>query len=218
MKVVSASLLNGLLVLGFLSAYAITQTQTPKVSADTSQPKAKWTTVSNPSKVYKTNSPYLVSACADGEKRFDLWLSSEAKKKTQGRGEKTQVPDPGASVDTASLLKELGWEDWQANIIWSWGDMGPCEGEVQKEIKRVELETGQPMYEDCIWPGGTFGRVGRACVMQKYACDAARKKFDNFAFEITVATQMHNGAAVQSLRNAGVWKVAEFIRNNRGCR
>jgi hypothetical protein len=218
MKALSGSLVCGLLAIALLSAYAMAQTQTPKVGADSSQAKAKWATVSNSSKVYKTNSPYLVSACTDAKTRFGLWLSLQAKSNTQARGVKAEVVDPDAQVDVASLLKELGWEAWQANIIWSWGDMGPCEGEVQKEIKRVELETGQPMYEDCIWPGGTFGRVGRACVMQKYACDAARNKFDNFAFEITVATQMHNGDAVTSLRNAGVWKVAEFIRNNRGCR
>jgi hypothetical protein len=77
------------------------------------------------------------------------------------------------------------------------------------------LETYHNMYEDCIWPGGL---VGRACIMQKHACDAAKNKFDDVAWKMTIATQMQNRDAVGALSRAGAWKVAESLRNNRGCR
>jgi hypothetical protein len=169
------------------------------------------------------NAQNLTVLAPDSTKRFKLWvmlqqppdkeLSADQKKKLQ---ELFDSPE-WKNLKLIGPLHEIGWSEWEAAIIWSWGDMGPMEPEVQKEIKRLDAETTHNMYSDCIWPGGLLGRAGRACVMQKYACDAARNKFDKFAFEMTAATQLHNGTAVNALRAAGVWKVAEFIRNNRGC-
>jgi hypothetical protein len=165
-----------------------------------------------------------------------LWLAqqqADAIKKTNDQATYNQAQakvikfaqamtaNPGAAplgLNIQAALEAVGMQDWQAHIVWSWGDMGPMEGAVQKEIVMLDAETQHHMFQDCIWPGGLFGRVGRACIMQKYACDAARNKFDIFAFKMTAATQKHNPDAVSSLATAGPWKVAEFLRNDRGCK
>jgi hypothetical protein len=160
------------------------------------------------------------AATADSAKRLGLWLASQ--QEDQRKAEADALKILTGSLAPLSLLqpiaKATGYADWQLHLIWSWGDMGFCEGEVQGEIKRLDVKYNKSMFAACIWPGSLVGRAGRACVMQVYACDAARNKFDEMAMEIAAATQMHNPPAAASIRGAGPWNVAEFLRNNRGCR
>lgn len=44
--------------------------------------------------------------------------------------------------------------------------------------KRLDVVYKSNMYAVCIWPGGLFARVGRSCLMQRYACEAAKAGFD----------------------------------------
>jgi hypothetical protein len=189
----------------------------------------------------KSDLPNLSTIASDSNQRFQLWLlrqqaleQGSAKKDAFDSEVKNSLDDPqlvlhkGTGDDWQPFLNshklEIGspkskWPVWQAAIIWSWGDMGRMEPEVQREVVALEKKTGKLLYEACIWPGGLVGsRAGRACIMQYFACDAARNKFDPLAFELTAATQKHNPDAINALNHAGVFNVAEFIRNNRGCR
>ena len=172
------------------------------------------------SAVNGNGSSITVAAAADSTQRFELWLLSQ-------KHDPTVTVSKGQTVDyilkdldfhkLQTLSSSLGMSEWQADVIWSWGDMGPMETEVQKEIVRLDGKYNKKMYATCIWPGGVVGRVGRACVMQNDACDAARNKFDQEALDISVATQLHNSFAANTVLGAGAYAVADFLRKNRGC-
>ena len=90
---------------------------------------------------------------------------------------------PGG-VAGAGLMRR----DWQARILWSWDDMGPLEAAVQREVAKLDEKYTSNAYSACVWPGsGLASRVGRACVMQSYACYAARTKLDERALDLTAA-------------------------------
>jgi len=44
------------------------------------------------------------------------------------------------------------------------------------------------------------------------AVDAAKRGFDQKAFDLTVSTQFHNEHAKQTIIAAGVWNVAQYLR------
>jgi hypothetical protein len=97
--------------------------------------------------------------------------------------------------------------------------MGPIEPEAQRELAKLDGKYSMNSYSACVWPGsGLVGRVGRACAMQSYACQAARTKMDDQAMDITLAVEMPNETALQSLRSAGANAVAEFLRTSKFCR
>jgi len=162
-----------------------------------------------------------VAAAADATIRFELWLLTHQPDKTAN----PTVP-PGKiladvlkGVELAPLIAHLGMPEWQARIQWSWDDMGPTEPELQRELARLDDKYTMNSYSACVWPGpGIVNRVGRACVMQSYACYAARNKLDDRALDIIAAAEMPNEAAVQSVRSAGANTVAEYLRTNKYCK
>jgi hypothetical protein len=158
-----------------------------------------------------------VAAAADSTQRFKLWLSTQQLTSNDHSGQTYSVAQ-ALGVDVGAALHAMNMPDWQIHLIWSWGDQGPCEGSVQSYIQNLDAEYGTKMFLTCIWPGGLIGQGGRACIMQRYACDAAKNGFDERALRMTIATQQHNEGAANSLRAAGATNVADFIRNNRGCR
>jgi len=156
-----------------------------------------------------------IAAAADSNQRFALWLFAQTNDTNTLQSSKLSQ---ALATDFKAGLRNASFEEFEIHIIWSWGDQGFCESGVQREIERLDVKFHKNMFATCIWPGGLFGRTGRACVMQIFACDAAKSRFDEMAWEMTIATQMHNGEAVGVLRAAGPTKVANFIRENRGCR
>ena len=162
-----------------------------------------------------------VPAAGDSATRFELWLLTH-------QPDKTAIPTvpPGKIVadivkssDLPGLLARVGMPEWQARIQWSWDDMGPIEPEAQQEITKLDDKYTMNSYSACVWPGsGIVGRVGRACVMQSYACYAARNKMDDRALDIAVATQIPNQAAMDTLKNAGAKAVGEYLRNTKYCK
>jgi hypothetical protein len=162
-----------------------------------------------------------VAAAGDSATRFELWLLAH-------QPDQTSVPTipPGKIVEdlvkdlkVPALLAGVGMPEWQAHILWSWDDMGPMEPAVQKEIARLDGKYTMNSYSACAWPGnGIVGRIGRACVMQSYACYSARNKMDERTLDIAVATQLYDDAAAQSVRNAGATVVADFLRTSKYCK
>ena len=106
-------------------------------------------------------------------------------------------------------------DNWQHDMLWSWGDSGLCEAEVQKEVQRLDVKYKTNMYDVCIKPGKGSG--GRLCLMTKFACDAAAHKFDQKAWEITMATQAHIDWRKGRLQEAGETAVAGFLRSYFKC-
>ena len=162
-----------------------------------------------------------VAAAADSATRFELWLLSK-------QPDQTSVPtvQPGKIIadslrglTVGPLLKRIGMTEWQARLQWAWDDMGPLEPEVQKEIVKLETKYSTAIYSFCVWPGtGLANRVGRACVSQSFACDAARNKLDQKAIDMMLATQLYDEAAAQSIRDAGPGAVADYLRVNKFCK
>jgi hypothetical protein len=87
-------------------------------------------------------------------------------------------------------------DNWQHDMLWSWGDSGLCEAVCIKPPK---------------------GSGGRLCLMTKFACDAAAHKFDTKAWEITMATQAHIDWRKGRLQEAGETAVAGFLRSYFKC-
>jgi hypothetical protein len=97
--------------------------------------------------------------------------------------------------------------------------MGAMEPAVQREVAKLDEKYTSNAYSACVWPGsGLASRVGRACVMQSYACYAARTKLDERALDLAAATQMFDAAAAQSIRGAGANAVADFLRTTKFCK
>lgn len=162
-----------------------------------------------------------VAAAADSEARFELWLLSKQpdQKTVPGVQPGKIIADSLKGLQIPPLLTGIAMSDWQARVQWSWDDMGPMEPEVQKEVAKLDEKYTSNAYSACVWPGsGLAGRVGRACVMQSYACFAARNKMDQRVLDVTVATQLHNPAAVQSIQGAGANTIGDFLRNTKFCR
>jgi hypothetical protein len=162
-----------------------------------------------------------VAAAGDSGTRFELWLLSK-------QPDQTSVPtvQPGKIIEDATkdltippLLARASMTDWQARILWSWDDMGAMEPAVQREVAKLDEKYTSNAYSACVWPGsGLASRVGRACVMQSYACYAARTKLDERALDLAAATQMFDAAAAQSIRGAGANAVADFLRTTKFCK
>lgn len=162
-----------------------------------------------------------VAAAADSGTRFELWLLSK-------QPDQTSIPtvQPGKIIEDflkdlaiPPLLARVAAMEWQARVLWSWDDMGSMESAVQKEVAKLDEKYTSNAYSACVWPGsGLAGRVGRACVMQSYACYAARNKLDERALDLTAATQMYDAAAAQSIRAAGANAVGEFLRTTKFCK
>jgi hypothetical protein len=146
-----------------------------------------------------------VAAQADSVKRQAMWLERLTAQTVSVNG--------GFFVASATVGKDPRAARFPEDLIWSWSDQGPCEGAVQSEVKRLDQVYKSNMFEWCIWPGGLFGRTGRSCLMQKFACEAAKAGFDVKAKEIAVATQMHNGRGA-SVQYATPAEVANFLKNN----
>ena len=77
-------------------------------------------------------------------------------------------------------------EDWQVGILWAKGDSGAV------DCPQLYGAT----YPECIFKGG------RSCLMSK-ALDSAKANNCSWAFQLTLITQCHNGAAAMSLAKAG---------------
>jgi hypothetical protein len=162
-----------------------------------------------------------VAAAADSGTRFELWLLSK-------QPDQTSVPtvQPGKIIEDSlkdvtipPLLTRAAMPEWQARILWSWDDMGPMEPAVQMEVAKLDQKYTSNTYSACVWPGsGLAARVGRACVMQSYACYSARNKLDERALDLTAATQMYDPAAAQSIRGAGANAVGDFLRTTKFCK
>jgi hypothetical protein len=149
------------------------------------------------------------AAEADAVKRQQLYMKSFADRFNQLMANVDQSLAQGLLVRTSDPRSARFAED----LVWSWSDQGACEGSVQSEVQRLDGIYKSNMYAVCIWPGGLFGRVGRSCLMQRYACEAATAGFDVKAWEISVATQKHNGGGA-SVQYATAAEVASYLRNN----
>jgi hypothetical protein len=162
-----------------------------------------------------------VAAAADSATRFQLWLMTH-------QPDKASIPavTPGKiatdllkGLDVPGLVARVGMPEWQALILWSWDDMGPVEPEAQRELERLDNKYMTNSYSACIWPGaGIVGRVGRSCVMQSYACFAARNKLDDRTMDLTAAVEMADDAAMRSIKSAGSNAIGEFIRTTKFCK
>ena len=99
---------------------------------------------------------------------------------------------------------------WQVNVDWSIGDRGFVEPVIQREWKEVL----GPRYSVNLWHIAIEapGARGRATVAA-LAIDAAKNHFDQKAWEYMISTQLHNQPAAQTIREAGVWKIAEYLRS-----
>jgi hypothetical protein len=106
-------------------------------------------------------------------------------------------------------------DNWQHDMLWSWNDTGFCEGVIQKRVQALDAKYKTRMWDVCIKPGG--GGTGRACLMRNFACDAAKHKFDQKAWEITMATQAHIDWREGRLREVGETGVASFLRTYFKC-
>jgi hypothetical protein len=106
-------------------------------------------------------------------------------------------------------------DNWQHDMLLSWGDSEFCESEVQKEVQRLDVKYKTSMYDVCIKPPKDAG--GRSCLMRAFACNAAKKKFDKQAWEIAMATQAHIGWRKGRLEEAGETAVAGFLRTYFRC-
>src|SRR5260370_41823450 len=107
---------------------------------------------------------------------------------------------------------QQGVPEFQLRINWSLVDTGSCESAVQKELVRLDNGYGTTMYDSCVRAHFGSTPFGRACVMESYACTAALNRSDQQAFEIMVATQLHNDEAVAVLRQAGIASVTDYLR------
>jgi hypothetical protein len=162
-----------------------------------------------------------VAASADAGTRFELWLiSKQPDQKTVPTVQPGKIiADSLKDVATGPLLTRLGMNEWQARVQWAWDDNGPLEPEAQKEIVKQDAKYTTNSYSACVWPGsGLVGRVGRACVMQSYACYAARIKMDDRALDVVLATQMYSEAASQAFHDAGASVVGEYLRTVKFCK
>jgi hypothetical protein len=95
--------------------------------------------------------------------------------------------------------------EWQFNVDWSIGNMGLVEGIIQTEWERLDVAYPGTNVKACV------GGNGRACAMT-VAIDAAKHKFDQKAYEITISTQLHNPHAADTIRAAQPYPVAEYLR------
>ena len=162
-----------------------------------------------------------VPAASDSGMRFELWVLTHQSDKAAAPAipPGKVVADIVKSVDLPGLLAHVGMPEWQARIEWSWDDMGPIEPEAQQQLTKLDDKYGMNTYSACVWPGsGIVGRVGRACVMQSYACYAARTKMDDRALDIALATEVPNQAAMDTLKSAGAMAVGDYLRNTKFCK
>ncbi len=127
---------------------------------------------------------------------------------------KGPVPECPAytSQELQSMATKGGTEEYKIHVDWSMQDQGLCESSVQQYLSFVDRAVNTHVLQQCVTgpdgddaPGVTNkgGRVvvGRACMMQ-YAIAAAHSKDANIqglALYYTMATQQHNGEALQVL-------------------
>ena len=95
---------------------------------------------------------------------------------------------------------------WVINLLWPLRDQGRVEPEVQKEWQQIDIAWPHTGLEQACMSQG-----GRSCAMQ-FAIQAAKKHFDDKAYRIARSCQLHNQGALTSLGEAGVWKIAEWLR------
>jgi hypothetical protein len=94
--------------------------------------------------------------------------------------------------------------EFRIHLEWNIHDTGPVETVVRQALQNVDRTHGAA--------NGVGNAPTRAAAMVE-AIDSAKNKFDQKAFDISIACQLHPGGCAASLSNAGVWAVAQYLRS-----